>query len=131
MTKLSVTLPDKSAAYTLERVVHAAMGWPCRGEGIPVGHGRHVPPNEVLTWVPSQIQEIDGRWTYPYDGTTHHLVMRSLMGSSRQSERDSIIRHLKADDARGYSPDVLSGVFRKVLSDFEPRLWGRDRKSVV
>lgn len=59
MTKLgSVTLLDSSAARTPERVVNAAMGLPRWGEGIPFGHGPHVPRKETLDWKWTESQKI-------------------------------------------------------------------------
>lgn len=49
--------------------------------------------------------------------------MRPLMLSSRQTERQSIVQNVEADDDRGNTAGLFSGVFSRVLSDFEPRLY--------
>jgi hypothetical protein len=125
MTSLlgSVTLHDRSAARTLERVVDAAMGLPRRGEGIPIGRGLHAPRNTAFDWRWGQSQESDGHWMYPYYKETRHLVMRSLMLSPSEIERQSIVQKAKADDEFGNTAGYLSGVFRSVLCRFEEKLW--------
>jgi hypothetical protein len=119
-----VTLSDRRTALALERVVDAAMGFPRRGwGGIPFGHGRHVPREMVFDWPHGAIENIEGIWKYPYSGQTRHLVMQSLMLSSNETERLSIVQKVQADDEFGNTAGRISGVLRLVLSYLEPSLY--------
>jgi hypothetical protein len=118
-----VTLSDEGAARTLERVVDAGMGFPVRGSGVPIGRGRHVDRAADFTqrWCAAQPTAAT-TWVYPYFVQSRHLVLRSLLVSQSDGENEAVVRPA-TDDRHNVTASYLSGVFRRVLSDFVPSLY--------
>lgn len=118
-----VTLPNEATARAVERVVDAAMGLPSRGEGVPLGHGKHGPRETLFTWRWAEPTHREGLWRYPYFEETRHLLLRSLLLSESEEERSAIFQAVPEDDEHHTRAAYLSGVFRRVLSDFEPAIY--------
>ncbi|MDP3278629.1 MAG: hypothetical protein Q8Q09_25795 [Deltaproteobacteria bacterium] len=116
-----VTMRSEAAARALERIVDAAMGLPVRGEGIPIGRGIHTKRASSFTHKWTDSVQVADSWRYPYYDQTKHLVLGPLFDS--ESEIETVVREVSADDPHHAKSAYLSGVFRRVLSDFEPSLY--------
>jgi len=123
MSRHEVSFANEATARTLERVVDAGAGLPSRGEGVPVGGGRHTDRETIFRHNFPPAIERDGVWVYRYAEETKHLALRPLLNSEVELERDAIVLKVDEDDPTHTKSRYLSGLFRRVLSDFDPKLF--------